>query len=126
MRRKFYLANNMKIAINADLDGVYIPSFNKKLSLYNLSKRKNFSIIGSAHNIKELRIKEKQNVESIFISPIFFVRKSKNYLDINKFNFLSTKTKMKKIALGGINKKNIRKLNMLNCNGFASISLFKI
>ena len=26
---KFYLSNNVKIAINLDLDGAYIPSFNK-------------------------------------------------------------------------------------------------
>ena len=29
-RRKFYLANNIKVALELDLDGVYIPSFNKK------------------------------------------------------------------------------------------------
>ena len=27
-RRKFFLANNVKIAIQLNLDGVYIPSFN--------------------------------------------------------------------------------------------------
>ena len=28
-KRKFYLANNLKLAKKLNLDGVYIPSFNK-------------------------------------------------------------------------------------------------
>ena len=33
-------------------------------------------------------------------------------------------TKKKIIALGGINKENIRKIKMMNCSGFAGISYF--
>jgi thiamine-phosphate pyrophosphorylase len=32
---KFYLSNNIKLAIQLKLDGVYIPSFNKSLNLNN-------------------------------------------------------------------------------------------
>ena len=124
-RRKFYIANEFKLAISANLDGVYIPSFNKSLSINYYNKKKNFLILGSAHNIKEIRIKEKQNVKKIFISPVFFVPKSQSFLGVNRFNLLSNLTNMKSIALGGINKVNLKKLNILNCNGFASISLFK-
>ena len=38
-------------------------------------------IIGSAHTLKEIRIKEKQNVEQIFLSPIFQTSKSQNKLE---------------------------------------------
>ena len=31
-QRKFYLSNDVNLAINLDLDGVYLPSFNKKLN----------------------------------------------------------------------------------------------
>jgi len=124
-RRKLYIANEFKLAINANLDGVYIPSFNKGLNINSYNTKKNFVILGSAHNIKEIRIKENQKVKYIFISPLFFVPKSKKFLGINKFNLLTQLTNVKTIALGGINKMNIKKLNMLNCNGFASISLFK-
>ena len=65
---KFYLSNNIKIAIKLDLDGVYIPSFNRSLKHLAYSFKKNFKIIGSAHNLKEVRIKEKQNVSKIFLS----------------------------------------------------------
>ena len=30
---KFYLSNNIKLAIKLDLDGAYIPSFNNNLNL---------------------------------------------------------------------------------------------
>tara|TARA_Y100000992_G_scaffold241813_1_gene172710 strand:- start:173 stop:457 length:285 start_codon:yes stop_codon:yes gene_type:complete len=41
-RMSFYLANNPKLAITLDLDGVYIPSFNKSMSIRIFSKKKIF------------------------------------------------------------------------------------
>ena len=75
---KFILANNIKLAIYLNLDGAYIPSFNKSFShlAYNLKKK--FLIIGSAHNLKEIKIKEKQGVSKIFLSPLFKIKKRKN------------------------------------------------
>ena len=51
---KFYLSNNIKLAIKLDLDGVYIPSFNKSTGHLSYSLKKNFQILGSAHNLKEI------------------------------------------------------------------------
>ena len=96
-----------------------------KLNINLYTKKKNFIIIGSAHNIKEIKIKEKQKVKFIFLSPIFKVSKSNKYLGINLFKNLMTKTNSEIIALGGINVSNFRKLKILNCYGFASISLIK-
>ena len=120
---KFYLSNNIKLAIKLDLDGVYIPSFNKSTKHLAFSLKKKFNIIGSAHNIKEIKIKEMQNVSSIFISSLF--KKNKNYLGINKFKLVSNLTKKKVIALGGVSKKNINKLKLLKNKEFAGISYFK-
>ena len=64
---KFYLSNNIKLAIKLDLDGAYIPSFNKQIKHLSYSLKKNFDIVGSAHNLKEIRIKERQNVKKIYI-----------------------------------------------------------
>ena len=122
-RRKFYLSNNVKLALKLNLDGVYLPSFNKSLKHLNYQIKKDFLIIGSAHNLLEIRIKEKQKISHIFISSIF--KKEKNYLGFYKFNNLSKMTKKKIIALGGINNNNIRKINMLNISGFAAINYFK-
>ena len=122
-RRKFYLANNTKLALKLNLDGIYLPSFNKSLKHLNYQIKKEFLIMGSAHNIKEIRVKEKQRTSHIFVSSIF--KKEKNYLGFYKFKNLSKITKKKVIALGGINKSNLKKLSMLNISGFAAIDFFK-
>ena len=120
---KFYLSNNIKLAIKLNLDGVYIPSFNKSKRHLAFSLKKKFEIIGSAHNIKELRTKEIQNVNSIFISSIF--KKNKNYLGINRFKLISNLTRVEVVALGGISKENLNKLRLLNNSEFAGISYFE-
>ena len=120
---KFYLSNNIKLAIKLDLDGAYIPSFNKSTKHLAFSLKKKFNLIGSAHNIKEIKIKEIQNVNKIFISSIF--KKNKNYLGINRFKLISNLTRIKVVALGGISKKNINKLKLLNNSEFAGISYFE-
>lgn len=120
---KFFIANHFKLALKLGLDGVYIPSFNKKLDHLAYSLFNNFLVIGSAHNLKEVRIKELQKVKSIFISSLF--KKNKNYLGINKFRILKKYTKISTVALGGISKNNIKKLKLINTSGFAGISYFK-
>ncbi len=119
--RKFFLANNLKLAIKLRLDGIYIPSFNKK-PFPKILFRKHFYILGSAHNLKEISEKKKQNVELLFISPIFKIKKRNYFLGPIKYNILANHFKKKTIALGGINKNNIKIINKINCFGFASIS----
>ena len=120
---KFFLSNDVKLALKLKLDGAYIPSFNKNTKHLSFSFAKNFLLLGSAHNNKELKIKETQLVKIIFLSSLF--KKNKNYLGINKFKLLSKLTNTKIIALGGISSKNLKKLNLLNCYGFAGISYFE-
>ena len=120
---KFFSSNNVKLASNLNLDGAYIPSFNKSTNHLSLSFKKNFLLIGSAHNNKEIKVKELQNVKIIFLSSLF--KKNKNYLGINKFKLLSKLTNKKIVALGGISNKNIKKLKLLDCYGFAGISYFE-
>jgi thiamine-phosphate pyrophosphorylase len=120
-----FLSNNLKIAINLKFDGIYIPSFNKKINFLLNKNLKKLKVIGSAHNIKEIKIKEKQGVDVLFISPLFNIKKSNQFLEVQKFNLLSQITSKKKIALGGINQSNIKKLNLLQVEGFAGISYFQ-
>ena len=120
---KFYLSNDIKLAINLSLDGAYIPSFNNNFSHLSFSYKKGFKIIGSAHNLKEIRNKEIQKVEKIFLSSLF--KKNKNYLGINKFKLLSKLTMKKVVILGGISKRNINKLSILGNLEFAGISYFE-
>ena len=105
------------------MDGAYIPSFDKSTEHLAFSLKKKFSIIGSAHNIKEIRTKEIQNVDKIFISSLF--KKNKNYLGMNKFKLISNYTKKKIVVLGGVAKNNIKKLRLINSIEFAGISFFE-
>ena len=122
-RNKFLISNNIKLAIKLNLDGAYIPSFNKDKKHLSYSLKKNFMILGSAHNISEIRLKELQRVNAIFLSSIF--KKNKNYLGINKFKSLSLLSNKPVIALGGISVNNLKKLALTNCHGFAGISFFE-
>ena len=123
-RRKVYISNNLKDAIKYNFDGLYIPSFHKKLSFQNITKR-NFEIIGSAHNAIELKIKEKQGCSYIFLSPIFKNNKNKEFLDIIKTNLLKKLTQIKIVLLGGINHKTLKRSKLCSPSGVASISWIK-
>ncbi len=111
------------MALKLNLDGVYIPSFNKKFNHLSYSTYQNFIILGSAHNIKEIRVKELQNVQGIFISSLF--KRNKNHLGLNKFKIISKYSKKDIVALGGITKQNLKKLKLINISKFAGISYFE-
>jgi len=119
---KFLLANNFKLALKLRLDGVYIPSFNKNFNHLAYSTFLNFTVVGSAHNLKEIRIKELQQVRNIFLSSVF--KKNKNYLGLNKFKILNKYTKKNVVALGGISKKNIKQIKLTKVCSIAGISYF--
>ena len=114
-----------KGCLNLKFDGVYIPSFNKSFLHNGYCLKKKFVLIGSAHTLKDIKIKEKQKCKIIFLSPIFKTNKNKNFLGMlgmhGTYDSLSTSI----IALGGINQKNIKRLCFLKINGFASISFIK-
>ena len=123
--RRIFIASNLKIALKYRLDGLYIPAFDNKLNYMNLNVVKNLKIIGSAHNIKELKVKEKQGCTNIFISPIFHNPKNNSFLGIIKFNLINLFTNVKTIALGGINQNNINLLKLTKVEGYASITWIK-
>ena len=110
------------MAIRLKTNGVYIPSFNKNFKHLSYKLTKKFEILGSAHNIKEMKIKEKQGASYLFLSSIF--KKNNNYLGINRFRNFSKYSNLKIIALGGVSKQNLKKLSLVNCKGFAGISYF--
>ena len=66
----FYVSNDEKLASNLKADGLYISAHNTNLRLAKL-KKSNYKIIGSAHNIKELKIKILQGCSSIIFSRLF-------------------------------------------------------
>ena len=124
-KRKFYLSNNIKFAIDLKLDGIYIPAFNKVVNYQKYNVVKNFNIIGSAHNKKEIFIKKKQGCDLIFLSPLFENQKSRKKLNVIRFNLITLNEKKKFIALGGINEKNFKQVYLTKSIGLAGISWVK-
>ncbi len=120
---KFFLSNNFKLALKLGLDGAYIPSFNINFRHLSYKIPKKFKILGSAHNKKQINIKELQKVDILFLSSLF--KKNKNYLGLHRFNSLSYLTKKKIVCLGGISKKNLKKIMLTNSFGFSGISYFE-
>jgi len=100
-RYQLFVSNDLKLALKVKANGIYIPSFNKTKKFLNLEK-KNFLIIGSAHNQKEIQKKIAQNCSAVFLSPLFNIEKSKKFLGLYKFNYLSHMNKINTLALGGI------------------------
>ena len=125
-KRKLFISNNIKLALELKLNGIYIPSFNRKINyISTFSLPKNFKIIGSAHNFQEIQIKKKQGCKEIFISPLFRVKKKPSYLDIYNFNKLTNDKNLNFVALGGINQKNYKKIKLTKSSGFAGITWIK-
>ena len=123
-RYQLFVSNDLKLTIKFKADGIYIPSFNKTKNFLNIEK-KNIKILGSAHNQQEIQRKIIQNCSIIFLSPLFYVKKSKKFLGLHKFNYLSFANKVKILPLGGISEINIQKLKILPVKGFGGISIFK-
>ena len=122
-RFKFYLSNNFKLALMLNIDGVYLPSFNKCYRHNCFRFRKNFDVLGSAHNLNEVNIKLKQNVKTIFLAPVFKKKQSK--LGIYGFLKIKNLTKTKLVVLGGVQKEKINIIKLLKADGFAAIKYFK-
>ena len=125
-RIPFFISDNFKLAKKYGADGIFLSSSYKKIGNIIL-KKKNFKIIGSAHNQLEYFLKKKQLCEMILLSPLFYNKKySQNMiLNVCKFNLIYMDWKKKICALGGINLNNLKKLNMTRSSAAAFISLMK-
>lgn len=122
---KFFILDNLKLAIKHKLDGIILSHNNKRAYLNVNNYKKNFKIIGKAHSQNEYSFKIKQNCTAIFLSPIFQSLKynTSKILSINKFNQISKDWKTNIYALGGINFENIRKVRMTKAKGIGFTSL---
>ena len=123
---KFYIANNIELCIMVNSDGIYLSSFNKSFKALCL-RRKNFDILGSAHNQNEIALKLLQGCNSVLFSKLFRVDYDKKspFLGISKFNkFLSYYPKHL-VPLGGIKLDKLNHLRNINCTGIAILSEIK-
>lgn len=122
---KFFIIDNLRLAIKYNLDGLVISHNNKRTYLNVNNCKKNFKIIGKVHTQNEYYFKIKQNCTAVFLSPIFQNLKynTSKILTINKFNQISKNWKTNVCALGGINFENIKKIKMTKAKGLGFASL---
>ena len=109
-RIPFLIKNDFQKSIKYKADGVFISSDYKKITKPILLK-KNFFIVGGAHNQLEYAQKFKQKCQVLMLSPLFFNEKySKNkILNVSKFNSKTIHWNIDLCALGGINTKTLKK-----------------
>ena len=121
---KLYISNYNHKFSNIKIDGIHIPSSNKKRIL-NL--KKGLDIIGTAHNQIEFYFKKKQGCSKIFLSPLFKTKKysDNKILNTNKFRLISKEWLITKLALAGIKKGSFNKLKDLKIQGVGTASYFK-
>ena len=123
---KIYFKNDIKKAYKLNLNGVFLSSYNKKISILNnhCNKKNNFKIIGSAHTQREYFLKRIQGCVDIFFSPIFENKKysPNKILKICKFNLIANEWKCNLFALGGINSSNLKKVFMTKSKGIGFVS----
>jgi len=122
----FFVANDIKLSALLNSDGIYLSSYNKTFKTLNYGK-KNFKVIGSAHNAAEISFKIRQGCSFILLSKLFIVdyNKKSPYLGIIKFNNFTRYIDKRLIPLGGIKTSNLNYLKNINCEGFAILSEIK-
>ena len=123
---KFYVANDLKLAVLLNSDGIYLSAHNKNYKALNL-KKLNYNIIGSAHNAKEIAFKLKQGCSYVFLSKLFLVEYNREapILGTVKFSKYLKEVSKKLVPLGGIKISNLNNLKNLNCDSFAIFSELK-
>jgi len=115
-RIPFLIKNDFQKSIKYKANGIFMSSDNKKITKPILLK-KNFYIVGGAHNQLEYAQKLNQKCHLLMLSPIFFNAKySKNkILNILKFNSKTIHWKVNLCALGGVNSKTLKKVKLTKC-----------
>lgn len=121
----FFISNNLSLLIKLKADGLYIPSFNKNLSLIKFKNK--IKLIGSAHNVREIYEKNKQGCAVNIVSRLFKTQYQNklSFFGVVKFNLLSSKYKRELVPLGGIRISNLNKLKTINSKEVSLMSEIK-
>ena len=119
-----YFINNLRLAIQYKAEGIFLTASNKSLKS-NIKQTTKLEVIGSAHNQFEYNIKKRQHCSTIMLSPIFYnIKYSPNkILSAIKFNLITLNWSIDICALGGINNKNIRLINLTKSKSIGVKSL---
>ena len=116
-----FIPNDIKTLFLLNSNKFYISAYNKKQFKHLKKINRSIEIIGSAHNVAEINEKIQQGCDYIILSRIFETssKYKKGHLGTMRFNLLTRNFSKKFIALGGLNRKNFKKINILNIKGCA-------
>jgi thiamine-phosphate pyrophosphorylase len=116
----FFFKNNYQKCIKYNASGIFLDAKNTDI-IRPIQFRKNFKIIGSAHNQREYFNKLKQKCKLVMLSPLFYNEKySKNkILNIHRFNQITLNWKTDVCALGGINLDSLKKVRLTKARSVA-------
>ena len=120
-RIDLFVANRFKLLSLLKTNRFYVSAWNKKY-YKNLRKfNSNIELVGSAHNVNEIKEKIDQGCSQIFLSRIFETkyRLKKGFLGVTRFKLITRRFVSNFIALWGINIKNFNQIKSLNIIGFA-------
>ena len=112
-RIPFLFKNSFQKCTKYNASGVFLDS-KCKIITRPLLLKKQFKVIGLVHNQLEYTLKIRQGCELVMLSPIFYNEKYSKYktLGILKFNNMTLSWKLALCALGGINSKTLKRLNL--------------
>jgi thiamine-phosphate pyrophosphorylase len=116
----FLFKNNYQKCTKYNANGMFLDAKNTSIIRPILFK-KNFKVIGSAHNQREYFNKLKQKCNLVMLSPLFYNEKysKNNILNIHRFNQITLNWKTDVCALGGINLDNLKKIKLTKARSIA-------
>ena len=116
----FFFKNNYQKCIKYKASGVFLDAKNTS-TIRPILFKKNFKVIGSAHNQREYFYKLKQKCKLVMLSPLFYNEKysKNNILNIHRFNQITLNWKIDVCALGGINLDSLKKIKFTKARSIA-------
>jgi thiamine-phosphate pyrophosphorylase len=116
----FFFKNNYKKCTKYKANGVFLDAKNTS-AIRPILLKKNFKVVGSAHNQREYFNKLKQKCNLVMLSPLFYNEKysKNNILNIHRFNQITLNWKTDVCALGGINLGSLKKIKLTKATSVA-------
>tara|TARA_Y100000741_G_scaffold363381_1_gene351505 strand:- start:385 stop:1302 length:918 start_codon:yes stop_codon:yes gene_type:complete len=130
------LCNNTKLILDAKYyefyhdiryDGLHFTSYEiNNMKPDNFKRRhKNITYSASCHNLNEISIANKMNLDFILLSPVLKDKHNVSSMGWNKFRSLSQTANMPVFALGGVKRRDLETCVLNYGYGVSGISNFK-
>lgn len=126
-RKALLIINDrIDIALAVDADGVHLSVNSMPISyVRKLITKRDFFVGVSCHSIKDIQNAEKNKADYVFLGPIYYTPSKSKYgkpLGIDVLKEVRENTKIKIIAIGGINESNVKECINAGADGIAVIS----